>query len=164
LASHQHTFLIVVRGQKGSSQGTGTDIAVDGFKWARLGADRHTTFYETLSTPKGTYSWGTVSTPLASRGVYVQSDEGFSSASFTFRGTAVEWDTVLGPSMGRAKVYIDGVLKASVDNYAATTQYYFAKIFTGLTDAVHTIKIVVLGTHRSEATASLIAIDRWVVT
>jgi bacillopeptidase F len=153
LRSGRHTLQIGVRGAKGSSHGTGTNIAIDGFRVGR----------SIISSPTLTYTWQVVKTSLASGGAYIRSDLSGATTSFTFRGTRVDWYTVLGSSMGRAKVYIDGVLKASVDNYAATTQYGVSRSFSGLSDAVHTIKIVVLGTHRPAATASFIAIDRLVV-
>jgi hypothetical protein len=150
----KHTLTLRARGTKGSSHGTGTDVAVDAF---RSGSS-------IVASPGLTYTWGTAKASSASGGAYALSDEGTSTASFTFRGTAVEWDTVLGPNMGRARVYIDGVLKLSADNYSGTTTYGVAKIFSGLTDTVHTLKIVVLGTHRATSHGSYVAIDRWVVT
>jgi hypothetical protein len=59
----------------------------------------------------------------------------------------VAWVTALGPNRGAAKVYIDGILAATVDLYAATPTYLrvaFAKSWT--TAGNHTIRIVVLGT------------------
>src|SRR5439155_4373609 len=117
-----------------------------------------------VTSPTLTYTWGTVKVSAASGGAYIQSNEGGSTTLFAFRGTSVEWDTVVGPAMGRALVYIDGVLKASIDNYSSTYHYGVAKVFSGLSDSVHTLKILVLGTHRSAATGSWIVIDRWAVT
>jgi hypothetical protein len=150
----KHTLTIRVRGAKGSSHGTGTNIAVDAF---RSGSS-------IIASPSVTYTFGVAKAAAAFGGAYASSDEFSSTAFFTFRGTAVEWDTVLGPYMGAAKVYIDGILKLSADNYAATNTYRIARIFSGLSDTVHTIKIVVLGRHRAASHGSYVAIDRWVVT
>jgi hypothetical protein len=154
LTSGSHTLTIRVRGLKGSSHGTGTNVAVDAFTTGRT----------LVTSPALTYTWGTVKTTSASGGAFIRSDEGGSTTLFRFRGTAVEWDTVTGPNMGRALVYIDGVLKASVDNYASTYHFRVARIFSGLPDSVHTLKILVLGTHRAGSNGSWIAIDRWVVS
>jgi len=150
----RHTVTVRARGAKGSSHGTGTDVAVDAF---RSGSS-------IIASPVLSYTWGVVKASSASAGGYSWSDVAGSTASFTFRGTQVEWDTVLGPQMGRAKVYIDGILRLSVDNYSGTTTYGVAKAFSGLSDAVHTLTIVVQGTHRSSSHGSFVAIDRWVVT
>ncbi|HLW18504.1 MAG TPA: hypothetical protein VKV69_14200, partial [Actinomycetota bacterium] len=150
----KHTLTVRVRGSKGSRFGSGTDVAVDAFQSGS----------SIIASPGLTYTWGIVKAAAASAGAYSWTDEGGATVSFTFRGTQLEWDTVLGPQMGRAKVYIDGVLKNSADNYAGTTTYGVAKIFPGLSDAVHTVTIIVLGTHRTASTGSYVAIDRWVVT
>jgi hypothetical protein len=150
----KHTLMIRVRGARGSSHGTGSNVAIDAF---RSGST-------IIASPSLSYTFGVAKTASAFGGAYASSDEFGSTAFFTFRGTAVEWDTVTGPFMGAAKVYIDGVLKLSADNYSATNTYGVAKIFSGLTDTVHTIKIVVQGRHRAASRGSYVAIDRWVVT
>ena len=86
------------------------------------------------------------------------------SVTFTFRGTAVRWYTVLGPAQGKANVYLDGTLKGTFDNYATSTTYNAARTFTGLSDAVHTISIRPLGTKQAASSGTLISVDRWVVT
>jgi len=149
----RHTLTVRARGAKGSSHGTGTDVAVDAF---RSGST-------IISSPSVTYTWGIVKAAAAYAGAYSWTDKGGATASLTFRGTAIEWDTVLGPQMGRVWVYIDGVRKMSTSNYAATTSYV-SRVFSGLSDSVHTIKILVLGTHVSGSTGSFVAVDRWVVT
>src|SRR5439155_25223967 len=150
----KHTLTVRARGAKGSSHGTGADVAVDAF---RAGST-------IVASPVLTYTWGIVTASSASGGKYSWTDQGGASASLRFLGTGIEWDTVTGPQMGRARVYIGGVLKLSAANYSGTTTYNVAKIFSGLTDAVHTVKVVVLGTHRTSSTGSYVAIDRWVVT
>jgi bacillopeptidase F len=149
-----HTLTIRARGARGSTHGTGSDVAVDAFR----------TGSSTIASPTVSYVWGTVKASAASGGAYARSDEAGSAVSFTFRGTGIAWDSVRGQSMGRALVYIDGVFKVSIDNYYGTTQYGYTRAFSGLTDGVHTIKILVLGNHRAGATGSLITIDRWIVT
>jgi hypothetical protein len=150
----KHTITVRVRGSKGSRYGTGTDVAVDAFSSGS----------SIIASPGLTFTWGIVKAAGASAGAYSWTDEGGATASLTFRGTQIEWDTVTGPQMGRARVYIDGVLKVSADNYSGSLTYNVAKIFSGLTDTVHTIKVVVLGSHRTSSTGSYVAIDRWVVT
>jgi Bacterial Ig-like domain/IPT/TIG domain len=153
LGSGAHTITMVVRGVKGSSSGTGTDIAVDAFT---VGGTRY-------NTPTATYLWRRSGNSHASGGAYAQSDRGGSSVTFGFRGTKVVWYTILGPSMGKAAVYIDGVLKATYDNYSSTTRYGYGRSISGLSNAVHTIKIRVLGTRRSASAGTFIVVDRWVV-
>ena len=86
-----------------------------------------------------------------------------STVQLTFRGTGVTWYTLTGVNQGKAAVYIDGVRKATFDNYTSSTTYGVKRVVSGLSDAVHTLKIVVLGKHRSAATGSLITVDRLLV-
>jgi hypothetical protein len=68
-----------------------------------------------------------------------------SSVALTFQGADVYWRAVKGPDCGKADVFIDDALQATVDCYAnLPTTYQFAFIKTGLVASVpHTIKIVV---------------------
>jgi FtsP/CotA-like multicopper oxidase with cupredoxin domain len=69
------------------------------------------------------------------------------SASYTFTGRSVAWVSSRGSTRGSAKVYIDGVLAATVNLNAATLSYrYVAYQKTWTASGKHTIKIVALGT------------------
>jgi hypothetical protein len=74
------------------------------------------------------------------------------SATFTFTGTGVTWLTKKGPGQGIASVTIDGVSKGTVDLYS-TTVGPFAKSFTGLRSAAHTVRVTVKGKNRASAAA-----------
>jgi len=78
-------------------------------------------------------------------------------------GTSITWLTVKSAKMGKATVYVDGVKKLTVDNYASTTQYGIKRAVKSLANRKHTVKIVVLGTHRRAASGSNIAVDGWLV-
>ena len=69
------------------------------------------------------------------------------SASYTFTGRSVAWVSSRGSSRGSAKVYIDGVLAATVNLNASSLSYrYVAFQKTWTSSGSHTIKVVVLGT------------------
>jgi len=70
---------------------------------------------------------------------------------------------VRGPSQGKAQVWLDGVLKATVDNYAATTSYGVKRALTRLADKVHTLRIVVLGKHHTGGKGNTVTVDRFAV-
>ena len=80
---------------------------------------------------------------------------------FTFRGTSLTWTTVAGPTMGKAKVFIDGKRMGVVDNYAKRLKYGVRRTFAGLSDKTHTVKIVVTGKKRRAAAGTSVAVDRW---
>ncbi len=69
------------------------------------------------------------------------------SMSYTFTGRAIGWVTTLGPDRGAAKVFLDGVLVATVNTSSASFVYRriaFAKTWSS--SGTHTIRIVVVGT------------------
>jgi hypothetical protein len=69
------------------------------------------------------------------------------SASFTFTASNVAWIAYKGTGRGSAEVYVDGVLRATV-NLSATTSTPRAQVyvFNWATSGSHTIKVVALGT------------------
>jgi hypothetical protein len=85
------------------------------------------------------------------------------TASFTFRGTSVSWSTRTGPAMGRAKVYVDGVLRATVDNHARRGAWNVRRTVAGLRDGTHTVRVVATGTKRKAAKGTGVVVDRWLV-
>jgi hypothetical protein len=151
LSSSAHTIQVVVRGLKGSSAGTNTNVAVDGFK---VGTS-------VFGTPTLSSRWRSVSSSSASGGSYVRADLAGARASFTFRGTGVDWYTMVGPDQGKAEMWVDGVLKRSVDNYAAS-RGFLRRSIGSLSDSLHTLVVKVLGQKRSSSTGYSIAVDRWV--
>lgn len=156
LVSGPHILKIVVTGVKGSTAGTDAEVAVDAFAVG------------TTVTQDGaagvSYVWALKKSSAATGGAYALDDVAGAKYSFTFRGTAVTWVTVFGPSMGEAAIYVDGALKGTVNNYSDTVAYLGKRTVSGLTDAVHTLQVVVLGKHATAATGSNVAVDGFVVT
>lgn len=69
------------------------------------------------------------------------------SASYTFTGSSIAWVGAIGPTRGSARVFIDGVLKATVNTYSSTSAYKRTLyVFNWSSQGTHTIKVVVVGT------------------
>lgn len=146
-----HTLRVVATGVKGARSGTGTNVVVDA---VRVGT--------TLARDPGlTQRWATAASSLASGGRYAAADRAGESTSLTFRGTSVTWRTLVGPGMGKAKVYLDGVYKGTFDQYASGSRA--ASRTWRTTDTVHTLKIVVTGTRRAAAKGTRVVVDRLTV-
>lgn len=95
-----------------------------------------------------TYSagWTTVADPTAYGGLAHESSEGGRSVSFTFSGRAIAWLGEIGPSFGKARVYVDGIL-TWVETGAVTDaprRLLYRKAWSSV--GTHTIRIVVNGT------------------
>jgi hypothetical protein len=86
-------------------------------------------------------------------------------AVFAFTGTAVNWIGYRDQWSGIAQVYLDGVLKGTIDTYSATalaqTTVYS---ITGLNNASHTLSLVVSGTRSASSQGDWVWVDAFDVT
>lgn len=153
LSAGAHKLRIVALGQKGNAAGTDTRVALDAVVYGGTRRD----------TPSATYGWRRVVASPASGGAYSVSNLTGSAMEFRFVGTLIDWYTVRGPAMGKAKVFVDGTLKATIDNYAGSLAYNVQRRISGLADAAHTVRIVVAGTKNPSSSGTSVAVDRWVV-
>ena len=150
LGPGEHSITIRVLG-RARGRATDAQVVVDAF---RAGG-------ELVSNPDLDATWGIVERGSASGGSLGSSDLARSSAEVTFRGTGIDWYTAQGPDQGRAKIYVDGLLVRTFDNYAASPAFGVARSIAGLADGVHTLRIVVLATARPAATGALVSVDRF---
>jgi hypothetical protein len=92
-------------------------------------------------------SWTTVSSSSYSGGSLRYATAAGASASLTTSARSLAFVTTRGPSRGAVKVYVDGILKATIDLQAATLQAKFvAYSASWSTVATHSLRIVVVGT------------------
>lgn len=155
LTSSSHTIEIKVLGRKNSSS-AGDSVAVNGFNSGITARQNNTV------TPRYG-SWRAVATPAASGGAYRSSATPGRTATFGFTGTGVDWVTATGPGWGKAKVFIDGVDKGTMDLYAPSQRYQRVKTYQGLPAGRHTIAVKVLGKKNPSATATKVSVDAFVV-
>jgi bacillopeptidase F len=152
LPSGEHTITVSVLGRPGSAKAKDQLVAVDAF---RVGPT-------VTATPTLDVRWRTARESAASGGSFASSGLTGASATFTFRGTGVDWYTVRGPNQGRAQILVDGELLRTVDGYAPVATYGVVRSITGLPDDVHTLRIVATGTSRAISTGTLVSVDRFV--
>jgi hypothetical protein len=118
--------------------------------WARVEQNNSAVQYagNWYSNSSASHSGGTASLSLAG------------SATFSFSGTGARWIGFSDPWSGIANVYVDGVLKTSVDTYSAATKYQVVQYtITGLSSGNHTLKIAATGQRNSAASAAWIWVD-----
>ena len=93
-----------------------------------------------------TGAWSEATDPLFYEGHAKMASAAGAEVTFTFNGRDIYWRAVRGPDLGKADVYLDGVLQATVDCWASTgNPLPLAFIKEGLGDGTHTIRIVVKG-------------------
>jgi len=115
--------------------------------WA-TGPIVHPYLYEQTSSTSFSGSWLTQSSSLYSGGSVRYASALGASATFTSTFTrSIGFVTTKAASRGSFRVYIDGVLKATVSAYSTTTAYrQVAYQYTFPTRGTHTMKIYVLAT------------------
>ena len=131
-------------------RGRTAGVAVDGF--GVLGGGR-------VPDEDISYRWMSRHAGGASGGSYVANEDAGAAVRFRFRGTAIRWLTTRGPDQGRAEVFVDGSLRATYSEYAPSREFGVSRTIGNLSDAVHTIRIVVVGTSRPAATAAFVSVD-----
>jgi len=100
---------------------------------------------ETSARIHYTGTWTRSAHAGAWRGHVKTATQAGATASFTFTGRRIWWIAPVG-TYGKARVYVDGALKSTVDlgNGSGDRQTAFVQAFAGV--GTHTIKIVVLST------------------
>jgi hypothetical protein len=153
LRNGKHTVTVKVLGVKGAKIAKGTFVAVDAFT---VGKTRTATptLVTTLRSIASKSFLGGHATVADLKGVTV---------TLAFRGTGIVWTTMKSVTQGKAAVYIDGKLKATYDDYAAKTAYKVTRSISKLFDKVHTLRIVVLGTHHKGGKGNLVTVDQFKV-
>jgi hypothetical protein len=100
--------------------------------------------------------------PSAAAGYVRYATRAGAAASVRFTGRAIGWVAPMGPTRGSAKVYVDGVYKATVSLYRssfAARRIVFRASWAS--SGAHTIRIVVVGTaHRPRVDVDAFALIR----
>ena len=91
-------------------------------------------------------SWATSTADVFSGGSTRRSTTSGSSTRFTATGRSFAWITTTGPTRGKAKIYVNGTLVATIDLFSATTTYRVQAWTRSYSSSVSkTIRIVVSG-------------------
>jgi len=165
LANGPHTFSIYVPHVR-DANGQGSWVWVNAFDIANgsgvpggfiAGAGR-----TEENSPAVTYTgvWLPNASAANSGGSAVLATNSGSTATITFNGTGITWIAYRDESSGIAKVYVDGVLTATVDTYLSPAQAQVpAYTINGLASGTHTLMIQVTGTHDSSSNESWVWVD-----
>jgi hypothetical protein len=112
-----------------------------------------------------TGTWYEVIRPDVSAGRAMKAEGAGASATLLFTGTGVSFIGFKAPVTGILNIYLDGVLAATVDTYAAAEEPQ-AVIFTrtGLAAGPHILRIEATGTYGPSSCCAWIAVDAFDVT
>jgi PKD repeat protein len=132
--------------------GTDTETKADYIRVAQRSFDdddRHITY---------TGRWTRYNHPQASGGHLTYSGQTGARATLAFYGTGIKWYTAKANNLGKARVWVDGTLLATVDLYS-TRQQFVVVAKTGLSRGCHTVVIEVTGRRNPSSNGYLVAID-----
>ena len=122
------------------------------------------TYEESSPAISYTGAWTSLNSSGSSGGAIRYATTSTASASLTFTGGSITWYTWNSASAGNVRVYLDGELQASVDNYAPSTRTMVIGFTAdGLTTGEHTISITSAGTRNAASSALLTHLDAFVV-
>jgi len=161
LTNAKHTVDVIAKGTRPTAS-KGNYVFVDAFKVGTV------TYEETSSLVA--QSWRKSTSTAASSGSYATATLGGADtsgpyATMRFRGTSVTVRVCKTTSSGKAGIYVDGKLKATVDLYATSTACNAtAYTASGLTNSVHTVKVLATGTRRTGAKGYYVNVDGFVVS
>ncbi len=107
-----------------------------------------------------TGTWFLNTNPMQSAGTAVLATAGGSSATVAFTGTGIRWIAYRDAWSGTANVYVDGIMKTTVDAYAPIDQPQSTGYdIGGLASGKHTLKVEVTGAHNAQSGGSWIWMD-----
>ena len=123
------------------------DTAGNAGAWTYGSTFRLTGVTQSSSAVRYAGTWATSTSTTWWGGTARSSSKAGSTASYTFTGRSIAWVGLKGIGRGKANVYVNGVLKATVDLYSATTRKQVVVWSANYsTSATRTITIKVLGT------------------
>ena len=169
LASGLHTLSIEVTHERGPGT-DGSWVWIDAFDIAGIpvagGISAGTGRIEQNNAAM-TYlgHWYANNNPTLSGGSAALAVDAGSRASLAFTGSGVSWITYQDPWSGVARVYVDGDLKTTIDEYASPARIGVATYtIGGLSPGTHTITIEATGSHNASSQGAWVWIDGFDVT
>jgi hypothetical protein len=144
LTNAKHTVVIKALNAK-SPASSGNWVVVDGFKVGSMTYNDNT-INVSYSDLFSYGSWlGKVQQSGPRFGAYRISSVKNASMKFSFTGKQFVWVTARGPLYGKAAIYVDGVLKKTVDLYRSAQQWQY-RVNVSLAYGNHNVEIRVLHT------------------
>jgi hypothetical protein len=104
--------------------------------------------------------WYSNENPLLSGGRAVLATDAGSSVSIGFNGSGVSWISYRDEWSGVARVFVDGELKTTIDNFRSPSKALAVPYtIAGLQPGAHTLTIEVTGSHNESSKGAWIWVD-----
>lgn len=162
LSGGNHTIVITNNKTKNAAS-SNTYISHDAFLANGVNdASDPTPYMENNYDGETWYQWPKIDDAGASGGNYstdVSTDAAF---ALEFTGSSITWKYTTNSACGKALVYIDGVLKETVDQYSPSLAYQVAKTYSGLAATTHIIMIANSKTKNAASSNTYVTSDAFV--
>jgi len=108
--------------------------------------------------------WGTTSNTRFFGGAHKWANSAASSVAVKFEGTGITWVGKKASGYGKTRVYVDGVYKATVDQYRSSTAYQQPVWSSGwLPCGTHTLELKPAAAHSIASTGNTVSVDAFKV-
>lgn len=154
LSNTTHTIVVKVLGQKNAAS-RGTEVRIDGFR-VGSGTIDDSELAVRLNAWSGTAQAGSLG------GAYHSAATTGASVYFNVTGTSFALISARGPAYGKAEIYVDNVLKTTLDLYGPAQQWQYQQTISGLSNQAHLIRVRVLGARNALSSANTVVFDGYV--
>jgi hypothetical protein len=121
------------------------------------------TVQQNSGSPVLSAGWTTVSAAAAAGGSYARTGTKGASVSWVFKGSSVRVLWLAYKNYGKIGIYVDGVLKLTVDQYGGGLSTKYSTV-SSLSNGLHTVKVVALGTKGIKSTGTYASVDAFSTT
>ncbi len=106
-------------------------------------------------------TWTSVPSASALDSAYKRSSTANASVVIPFKGTRIDYLATKSPDMGKVDVYLDGVLKKTVDLYSPTSTMHQQRVYSSglLASGYHTLKLKRAASNLATAFIDIDAVD-----
>jgi hypothetical protein len=161
LAAGSHTLQVTAKGTK-TKASKGTWVYVDAFVVGGVARQENDPAvrdaFRAITSGSASGSSYDVASHISAKGM------SGASLTFQFRGTGITWLATKGNTYGKAVVFIDNVKKATVDLYRSKVAYRQpAWTSPTLGNALHTIRIVALGSKQKASKGYDVSFDSFTI-
>jgi hypothetical protein len=122
------------------------DLAGTVGSWVTSASFRGSALADSSSAIRWSSGWSNVSYSSYLGGRVHSTSSAGRTATLTFSGSSVAWVAPIGPTRGKARVYLDGQLITTVDLYHSRFVARDIVFARNVSDGTHTLKIQTLGT------------------
>lgn len=156
LSAGTHNIKVVTRSDKNASS-SNNYVTIDAFSYGPYVASK---VDDRASSLNYSGSWAQSSHAGYDAGTATYSNTANDFVEYSFDGRSVKFNTIQNTDGGKADVYVDGVLKTTIDNYGSVPRFNWVSYSVEeLSPGAHTLKIVVRSDKNVASSNNYVVVD-----